>query len=57
MPAAKDKKRVAARRTVRTFLRWYLDTMLGRFPAPEKLIERVEEKLTPRAQAEQEKKT
>jgi hypothetical protein len=57
MPAAKDKKRVAARRTVRTFLRWYLDTMLGRFPAPEKLIERVEEKLTPRAQAEQANKT
>jgi hypothetical protein len=47
MPAAKDIRRVAARRTVWKILRRYIDAMMARFQPPEELIKRVEEKLTP----------
>jgi hypothetical protein len=45
MPAAKDIKKVVARRTVWEILRKYVDLMMGRFPPPEELLKRVEEKL------------
>ena len=45
MPAVKDMKKVVARRTVWEILRKYVDLMMGRFPPPEELLKRVEEKL------------
>jgi hypothetical protein len=58
MPAAKDLKKVVARRTIWKVLQQYINAMMGRFPPPEKLIERVEEKLTPaQAQAKQQQKS
>jgi hypothetical protein len=44
MPAAKDIQGAAARRTIWVIRRQCVHTMMSRFPPPEEMIERVEEK-------------